>query len=324
MGLSANSTYFWMQGFFGFPFGIAKTNKAERNWAKWENDLMFQDIFVYLSNLCINMTKWNLPKSCNERALKETLYFEGRALFFYDLYNSMGMMHTPVILDDGLNHYYEHTKYKAVSWGYNESYTPENAVLIRANPYMYPLAWTIGIYAERIMQAARTIDVFASTLKRPWVFYTDDESQLEAKVIVNEIEKNEIMLLVDKNATLPQQFRDKGEQNRTDPKGLEILWKHKDNLMNEVMTRIGINNNNSEKKERQIMDEVNANNQLVMLSIDTMIDTQKKACDAINKMFGDKLSEPVSIELNHDYLREFMKGGEENGQVYNNSRRDDN
>ena len=67
---------------------------------------------------------------------------------------------------------------------------------------------------------------------------------------------------------------------------LDKLQNYKNEMRSELLTFLGINNNNIVKKERLITDEVNANNELISIMIDLMFDLRKKACDEINKMYG--------------------------------------
>ena len=66
------------------------------------------------------------------------------------------------------------------------------------------------------------------------------------------------------------------------------LQEHKNNLVCELLTILGLNNNDSNnlKKERLIVDEVNANNQEIEMYLDTDYKNRKKACDEINNKFG--------------------------------------
>ena len=57
-------------------------------------------------------------------------------------------------------------------------------------------------------------------------------------------------------------------------------------LMNELLTFLGINNNNTDKKERLLVDEVNANNEFILVNIEHMYEERKLACELINEKFG--------------------------------------
>ena len=72
--------------------------------------------------------------------------------------------------------------------------------------------------------------------------------------------------------------------------------------MNELLTFLGINNSNTDKKERLLVDEVNSNNDFILVNIDHMYDERKRAVEEINKKFNlnitvDKREVELSGEL---------------------------
>ena len=71
---------------------------------------------------------------------------------------------------------------------------------------------------------------------------------------------------------------------------LDKLQQQKTDLKNELLTYLGINNNNNIKKERMIVDEVNANNEYTSINLDLMYDLREKACKEINEKFGLNIS----------------------------------
>ena len=75
--------------------------------------------------------------------------------------------------------------------------------------------------------------------------------------------------------------------------------------------RYGINNANTDKRERLITDEVNANNQLVQLCGDTGLLCRKQACEKFNKLYGTN----IDVELRQkpvEYSAEVIQ----NEQIY--------
>ena len=71
---------------------------------------------------------------------------------------------------------------------------------------------------------------------------------------------------------------------------LDKLQQQKTDLKNELLTYLGINNNNNVKKERMVVDEVNANNEYTSINLDLMFDLRKRACKEINEKFGLNIS----------------------------------
>lgn len=80
---------------------------------------------------------------------------------------------------------------------------------------------------------------------------------------------------------------------------LSDLRKYKD----EFLTVIGINNANTDKKERLITDEVNANNEETHALADLWLEQLKECCEKVNSMFG------LDIGVDWRYKK---TGGDEN------------
>ena len=74
------------------------------------------------------------------------------------------------------------------------------------------------------------------------------------------------------------------------------LLQYKHELWNECLTFLGINNLNSDKKERLIVDEANANEQLIQISADVMLATRQEAAKQIN----DKYKLDVRVGLRRE------------------------
>ena len=70
------------------------------------------------------------------------------------------------------------------------------------------------------------------------------------------------------------------------------------------MTRYGINNANTDKRERLNTDEVNANNQLVSLSGDIGLLCRKEACKKFNNLYGTN----IDVKMRREIFGEGDKG----------------
>ena len=80
------------------------------------------------------------------------------------------------------------------------------------------------------------------------------------------------------------------------------------------MLFLGINNNNMDKKERQISDEVNSNLEQITMSRMVGLNSRKQGADQINRMFGTNISVEYNEELNKMYT-DLVSGGEQTEEV---------
>ena len=96
---------------------------------------------------------------------------------------------------------------------------------------------------------------------------------------------------------------------------------HKHQIFNDALTVLGIDNANTDKKERLITNEVESNEELIKYYLNCFYKTRKKACDEINEKFGLD----IEIELNKEIIdllniteNDIIDGGDDNGQIYDN------
>lgn len=77
-------------------------------------------------------------------------------------------------------------------------------------------------------------------------------------------------------------------------------------VWNECMTLLGIENSNQDKKERQLVDEINANDDQVNYMRAVNLNARQAAAEAINKMFN--------LSVSVDYDRDIE--GADNGNAH--------
>ena len=93
---------------------------------------------------------------------------------------------------------------------------------------------------------------------------------------------------------------------------LQVL---KRQIWNEALTYIGIENANSEKRERLVTDEVTSNLGGVYAQRLTRLNARKQACKQINDMFGLDIdvkfrSEIENVMTDDEYMEEIERGEE--------------
>lgn len=257
--------------------------------AQQNNSILLQELNNRAVNIALSRFKFmGLPDSCNERALKLTLLFYGRACFFSD--DTLGFIHTPVNLPGPFNVYYESTRRECYSFNYNATRSIEDSVLIRANETMCPDWLSIITYTSKIMNSIRAIDVHTETLKRPYLIKCSEKEKTSIKMLLNKIEDNEIAVVGEK---------------AVDPNNINVLnlgvncylqemWANVKNYMSQLWSSLGIINSYSEKKERMIVPESTGETNVIRHTLESSIETLTRACDEINNMFGLN----VSVEAN--------------------------
>jgi hypothetical protein len=295
----------WLNNFFPNFFGSSGSSKKLH---RFENDLEFQNVFVNLVNLSTYSFKWNnLPATCNERFLELILCLEGRACIVKDPeFGFLSLKSTP--LGSSLNMYGEYDKMFGVGWnGFNKEYkaymdgsdnTDAEAVLCRDNVMSYPYYNYIIIATKRLTSCMRSIDVASKKLKIPY-FITCDESQVgTVKKILEDVEHN-VDSVIASNSTMPEMF--KVFPTNLDSNVLRTLWESYNNLDAQIKTLLGVDTaTNQDKKERLIVDEVNAQNTSSNINIKMRLECRQHFCDIVNETFGLN----ISVELRDDMVKD--------------------
>lgn len=272
--------------------------------AKRLNDLTYTDYYYRLMLLARTMFEWSgLPNGIDQKWIERFLFTEGVCVFFKD--PSLGFMVSKATLSGNLNYYDEPTKIRSYGTNYDgrELENNKNCVLIRNNEDMIPTSYTIQLFAIQLTRISRVIDVNINAQKTPVLIKCSDKEKLSLKQVYQQWNENEPVIYGTKDLDV-----ERFEVLRTDaPIVFDKLQLQKHDIWNECMTFLGINNANTDKKERLITDEVVANNELVDLSAKVMLETRKRACKQINEMFGTnidvrlrKREEIEGIELEKD------------------------
>ena len=260
-----------------------------KNWdAKKLNNDTFLDYFYRLEEIAINMFEWsNLPPTVDERFLELALCENGYAVYFND--EVIGDLALTCMIGGELDVYRIPTYRRAYATnGYQKELTEKDSVLIFNNYLHMPSISTILLYARRLYEIERTIDVNVKAQKTPVALLCDDSQRLTLLNLYKQYDGNEPVILGAKNLDLNSVQTVSTEAPFISDK-LNIL---KRQIWNEAMTIFGVENANAEKKERLVTDEVLSNLGGVQAQRYIMLNSRRAAAKKINTMFG------TDIEVN--------------------------
>lgn len=253
------------------------------------NDYTFTDYYYRLTLLANSVFEWEgLPNHISEKWLERYLYINGCCMFYKD--PDLGFMVAKCSEADTLNAYDEPTKLLPVATNYIYKGEPmvcnKECVMIYNNDLRLPTYPTIRLYAYRIAEITRTSDINIQAQKTPCLVRGTDKSILSLKNVYKQWSGNEPVIYYDKNG-----IDSPIEVLKTEaPIVFDKLRDEKNQLWSECMTFLGINNANTDKRERLVDDEVQANNEQIQLSAEMFLKTRQEACKLINEIFGLNVS----------------------------------
>lgn len=257
---------------------------------KWESALLNNRTYLQYYNrlleLAINMYEWkNLPPSIDERFLELTLFSDGMAVYFRD--EILGDLCLQCMIGGNLDVYRIPIRRTAYATnGYQAELDNTNSVIIFNNYTHTNSMLDVEMYARRLYEIERTIDVNVKAQKTPLVIRATENQRLTLKNMYMQYDGNEPFIFGDKNLDM-----DGIKVLKTDaPYVADKLNILKRQIWNEALTYLGIENSNTEKKERLVSDEVTTNLGGVEAQRFCRLNARRQAAKAINEMFGLNIS----------------------------------
>ena len=240
------------------------------------------DYLNRLKEYALNMFEWiNLPKTVDPRFIELVLFEEGKINFFED--KLIGFLALRVNESGKQNVYNEFDKkYIYANNGFSRVRNLRNSVTIYNNYLRTPTYTTVNLYAIRLARVTRAIDLNIEAQKTPVLITCPENQKLSLKNVYEQYKGNAPVIYTDSEFNL-----DSIKVLKTDaPFVVDKLTLYKHDIWNEVMTFLGVNNSNQDKKERLVANEVDANDEQIEQARFNMLDARKDACKKINDMFG--------------------------------------
>lgn len=258
-----------------------KKNKRDSD-AIITNNIVFGHYYHRLKELALSMFEWiNLPDSVDSRFMEDCLFRDGFCAFFKD--EVMGYLCLKTMIGGELDVYNIPTSRTAyASNGYNRILNKDNSILIFNNMIHTNSVTDIKMFARRLYECDRTIDVNVKAQKTPVMITCDETQRLTMKNLYAQYEGNEPFIFGGKDLDLKKvQALTTGA-----PYVADKVHETKMQIWNEAMTYLGISNVSMVKRERLVTDEVSKNMGAVVMSRYSRLNERKEACKKINTMFG--------------------------------------
>lgn len=214
------------------------------------NDLTFMDYRKRFRNLALSIFEWvNLPETMDARFLELSLFLHGQCALFKD--DNYGFINTNCNASGKINIYGLPVKLNCTSFDFhtqrllytglkNNNNDPKlqkminkQAILVMNNWDRLPTSFTMDLFAYRLYEVERTLDVNIKTAKFPLIIRTSEKQKHSMLQFYNKFTGNEPIIMADKNS-----FDDNDiSVIRTDVKLMtDELSKYKKQIWNEALT----------------------------------------------------------------------------------------
>lgn len=286
--------------------------KKRKDKTLLENNKTYISYFNRFMLMSKNMFVWsNLPPGVTQRTIENALIFNGFAGFGYDDtigYVGLGGTYSKLNIND------EPLNFMLISKnGYSKTFTSENCVPIFNNDIRQPLINDIELYAERLYNIQRTIDLNIISLRKPVIISSNDDTRLSQNNIIAEYEAFTPFIFLKK--TKENLLTNFEVINLNQNYNLDKLTLLKHDVWNEACTFFGLANSNTDKKERLVEAEATSNNEQINMFREIMLQSRRLAVKQINEKFGLNIkvefNTNVSEEIENDKIDEDDESGEE-------------
>lgn len=273
-------------------FGNFKTNPVNNRVAVLER--MYWRV---LTELAVNRFKWTgFPSSIDVRFLELTLFRQALSVFYFD-----DKFDKFFALRGGSNNYINMvdnpTSFLVVGNNFvSKTVSAKIAVPIWANYLRVPDVDIVSIYAAKLADFDRTIEVNGKSARRTKVIAVNENQKLSATNINRQIDEGQPVVTV--AGPLQDMAFVQALDLGVEPKTIQELHVVRTRLWNECMGLLGIENANQDKTERLVSGEVEANEDQTSMMRYVNLNARREAAEAINKRY--KLDVQVEYRTDSD------------------------
>lgn len=253
----------------------------------------FRFWYGQLEALALSCFEWEgMPAGIDARAVEFILLHFGMGCLFME---DGGHLFAQAAPADNINMYYNPNEVLLTtpnglqwhrhcqSWVLDGNVMPRDAALCYDSLLRRPVVPRMRYYARRLANIDRIIDVNVEAQRTPWMLRGEEESKGNVKRVADRLLSNDQFIPV--NSKAPAGF------------GVEVLQTNapyvagdlkvlQGRIVNEFATFLGIDNANTEKRERLIDREVSANDEQIMLNRRSRLAARLDFCEKCRDVFG--------------------------------------
>lgn len=258
--------------------------KSEERKRIIDNNFRLGLIYNKYKMLSLNMFRWEgLPQTIESRHIENSLFNYGLCLIVND--DDLGFISVPCNYGAYMN--VNNVPTEVITCGFNYIKTfdyirkdKNKCQLILNNDLAIGNEQYIFDYALRMFEVENCIRVNINQQKFPWFVNTTPNNKKTMEIMFEKVMNGEPYILGSKD-----QIGSVEVLTLNTPYIADKLNAYKYELEREVLSFHGLNNN-FEKKERLLVDEVNSNNDFIDRNVELMYRQRQLACEEMNKKFN--------------------------------------
>lgn len=259
------------------------------------NTLTYVQYLRRLMELSMSMFEWkNLPSTVDPRYIELRLFKTGSVVFFKD--DVLGELCLDCIQQGNFDVYGNPITRRAYSCynNYQKVLNDKDSVIIWNNYLRTNSVTDIHLYAKRLWDLDRSVDVNAKAQKTPLLIQCNEKQKLAMENLYMQYDGNTPVIFADNNIDI------NGVKviSTQAPYVADKLYQLKNQIWNEALTYLGISNLNINKQERLITDEVSSSQGSTISSRYSRLECRKQAVEKINEMFG--------LDIEVDYRKDYQ------------------
>lgn len=286
-----------MYGNLEIPMGYGEINLYNADFSPstvhCKNTYLQRYFRKYLLQKAISVFKWNLPEEWDEDYFKYVLYGIGYIAVLET--RSFGIICQGGALG-GYNLYYRPSYIMITNPLLKETITANidiDCAIIKLQPDYSSIMDIVGYYADQLALSAEALGMNMVNVKSGVVFGAKDKTQAQSyKKMFDKMQDGDPAVFIDK-----QLLDDAGKpnwypfvQNMKEQYIADSILSDMRKIEAMFDTDIGIPNANTDKKERLVTDEINANNVETATRCELWLDSIRKGIDRANAMYNLSLS----------------------------------
>lgn len=254
------------------------------------NTLTYMQYLRRLMELSMSMFEWKkLPSTVDPRYIELRLFEAGSVVFFKD--DVLGELCLDCIQQGNFDVYGNPITRRAYSCynNYQKVLDDKDSVIIWNNYLRTNSVTDIQLYAKRLWDLDRSVDVNAKAQKTPLLIQCNEKQRMSMKNLYMQYDGNTPVIFADNNIDI-NGIKVVSTQA---PYVADKLYQLKNQVWNEALTYLGISNLNINKQERLITNEVSSSQGSTISSRYSRLESRRQAVEKINDMFG------LDIEVNY-------------------------